>query len=194
MIANAGPTALPPPRSRGFTLVEVMVSLFVISIGLLGLAKIQALAYASTSTASMRSLVALQAAGLAASMHANREYWGLGLQPATITITGAPSGATVAPSLNAGAATANFCNFGQSAPCTPTQLAAYDVYTWSTALNNMLGNSNWSAIINCAIGTTPVNCQVTITWNENAVSVNSQSASNTTNATFNPTYILYVEP
>ena len=62
-------------HTRGFTLLEVMVSLVVTSIGLLGIAKLQALAYASTGSASVRSLVALQAAGLAASMHADRGYW-----------------------------------------------------------------------------------------------------------------------
>ena len=34
-------------RSRGFTLIEIMVALIVISVGLLGIAKLQALAYAS---------------------------------------------------------------------------------------------------------------------------------------------------
>src|SRR5271170_6778354 len=76
-------------RMGGFTLLEVMIALFVTSIGLLGIAKIQALAYASTSSASARSLVAIQAAGLAASMHANRNYWAAGAQPTSITITGA---------------------------------------------------------------------------------------------------------
>src|ERR1700678_1427642 len=59
-------------RAGGFTLLEVMVAVVVTAIGLLGIAKIQALAYASTTTASVRSLVALQASGLAASMHADR--------------------------------------------------------------------------------------------------------------------------
>ena len=35
-------------RARGFTLLEVMVALVVTTIGLLGIAKLQALAYAST--------------------------------------------------------------------------------------------------------------------------------------------------
>src|SRR5271169_198769 len=65
-------------RSAGFTLIEIMVALIVTSIGLLGIAKLQALAYASTGSAAVRSLVALQAAGLAASMHVNRSYWAAG--------------------------------------------------------------------------------------------------------------------
>src|ERR1700678_3910095 len=75
-------------RTRGFTLLEVMVALVITSIGLLGIAKIQALAYASTGSASVRSLVALQAAGLAASMHANRSYWAGGFAPIPVTING----------------------------------------------------------------------------------------------------------
>jgi len=75
-------------RARGFTLLEVMVALVVTSIGLLGIAKLQALAYASTGSASMRSLVALQVAGLAASMHADRGYWSGNFVATPLTITG----------------------------------------------------------------------------------------------------------
>ncbi|MEA3161860.1 MAG: hypothetical protein QOD95_3408, partial [Gammaproteobacteria bacterium] len=41
---------MPPAHARGFTLLEVMVSLFITAIGLLGIAKLQALAYASTGS------------------------------------------------------------------------------------------------------------------------------------------------
>ena len=60
---------------RGFTLVEVLVALIIIGVGMLGIAKIQALAYASTGTAALRALAALEASSLAASMRANRGYW-----------------------------------------------------------------------------------------------------------------------
>ena len=64
-----------PPARNGFTIIEVMVALVVISIGLLGIAKMQALALASTSTSRLRSLAAIQAASLGSAMHANRAYW-----------------------------------------------------------------------------------------------------------------------
>ena len=170
--------------------MEVMVALFVISIGLLGIAKIEALAYASTSTASTRSLVALQAAGLAASMHANRNYWAAGLAPPLFTITGTTiSDAT----LNSTAVAPNACAFGGGAPCTPATLAAYDLHTWAAALNSMMGNSSPVTTVNCPIAI-PINCQISVTWNERAVSINSQSQTATTGATFTPTYVLYVEP
>jgi type IV pilus assembly protein PilV len=75
-------------RTRGFTLLEVMVAVVITAIGLLGIAKIHALAYSSTATAGARSLVALQAAGLASSMHANRTYWAAGTAPVPVVITG----------------------------------------------------------------------------------------------------------
>jgi type IV pilus assembly protein PilV len=158
---------------------------------LLGIAKMQALAYASTGTASVRSLVALQAAGLASSMHANRGYWAAGAAPVPVTITGTViSDAT----LNASAATPTYCVFGSgTTPCSSALQAAFDLHTYAAALNGMLANSNPITTINCPI-TTPINCTIQVTWNEKAVSINAQSAASTTQSTFAPTYTLYVEP
>jgi type IV pilus assembly protein PilV len=192
-------------RAGGFTLIEVMVAVVVTAIGLLGIAKIQALAYASTTSASVRSLVALQASGLAASMHANRTYWS-GMAPVPITITSSGTASTISDNtLNTSATTANFCYSG-SAPaggCSAVQLAAFDLHTWANALNapGMLLNYNPVTTISCPTANIPITCTITVTWNEKAVSVNSQGVANTVvasgtaqNGTFQPTYILYVEP
>jgi type IV pilus assembly protein PilV len=176
----------------GFTLIEVMVALIITAIGLLGIAKIEALAFANTGSASSRSLVAIQAASLASAMHANRQYWALGLAPTPFTITG-----TVIsdPTLAGTALGATDCYLGGAAPppCSPATLAAFDLHTWATAMNALLPGSNPVTTITCA-GTLPVNCTVAITWNEKTVSLNTQAAANTTAATFAPTYTLYVEP
>jgi type IV pilus assembly protein PilV len=76
-------------QSGGFSLVEVMVALIVMSIGLLGIAKMQAAALSNTAIARTRSLAAIEAASLAASMHANRGYWSSPAVAASITIQGA---------------------------------------------------------------------------------------------------------
>jgi len=178
-------------HARGFTLIEVLVALIITAIGLLGIAKIQALAYASTGSASVRSLVALQAAGLAASMHANRGYWATGSAPVPVTI----SGTTISDAtLNSTATSPTACvsGFGGT-PCATAVLAAFDLHTYATALNAMLGNSNPVTTINCPVAI-PVNCTIQVTWNENAVSINTQGAADTTQTTFAPTYTLYVEP
>jgi type IV pilus assembly protein PilV len=199
-------------RLRGFTLIEVMVALFVTAIGLLGIAKIQALAYASTGTASVRSLVALEAAGLAASMHANRSYWAGGFAPVPITISGTPITIT-GGSLNTEATVPAFtttpttgsCQAGSgNTPCSAELIAAFDLHSYGTALDGMLNNSNPTTTINCPlIAGQPMNCVIQVSWNEKAVSISKQSATDTTQCTtasatdacqFNPTYTLYVEP
>jgi type IV pilus assembly protein PilV len=193
-------------RAGGFTLLEVMVAVVVTAIGLLGIAKIQALAYASTTTASVRSLVALQASGLAASMHADRTYWALGGAPVLFTITGSGTTSTISDNtLNTTATTSNFCYSGvaPTGGCSIAQIAAFDLHTWANALNapGMLFNLSPVTTIACPAAPQPITCTITVTWNEKAVSVNSQGVTNTVvangaaqNGTFQPTYVLYVEP
>jgi type IV pilus assembly protein PilV len=138
--------------------------------------------------------VALQAAGLAASMHANRGYWASSLA-VPITITGtAISDNTLATT----ATSPTYCQYGSgSTPCSTTAIASSDLQTYATALNAMLGNSSPITTISCpapALIGSPVSCSIQITWNEKAVSINTQSGANTTQATFAPTYTLYVAP
>jgi type IV pilus assembly protein PilV len=191
--------------ARGFTLIEVLVALIITAIGLLGIAKIQALAYANTGTASVRSLVAIQAAGLASAMHANRSYWAAGAAPASFTITGSSTGVVISDTTLAGAATgtcvlggvSTFCDCmfgGALAPCTPASMAAFDLHTWAAALNRQLGNSNPITTIACPTAATPINCTISVTWNEKSVALNAEAAASTTTATFAPTYTLYVQP
>jgi len=199
------PEALTPgfhANARGFTLLEVMISLIITSIGLLGIAKIHALAYSSTTTAAARSIVALQTAGLAASMHANRSYWAAGLEPAQIIITGTTINDVT---LNGAAATLGNCLPGAGpmpcdcvsgygpTPCGIAVMAAFDLHTYAAQLMAALANLNPVTTINCAAvpTTNPITCTIQVTWNEKAVSINKQGVANTS---FGPTFTLYVEP
>jgi type IV pilus assembly protein PilV len=182
-------------RQRGFSLIEVMVALIVVSVGLLGIAKMQALAYASTGVASKRSLAAIQASSLASSMSANRAYWAAGLAPPTITVNGTAI-ASADPALSAG----TDCTLAGAAPCTPSQVAGYDMKAWATALKTLLLSDQ--ATITCTQGVVPVNCVVTITWTENQVALNTQEAAasnaavaaGTPAALQLPSYTLYIQP
>jgi type IV pilus assembly protein PilV len=193
MKTRRGLTAGFGKQARGFTLLEVMVSLIITAIGLLGIAKIHALAYSSTATAGVRSLVALQTAGLAASMHANRTYWSTGAAPVTITITNTTIDDAT---LNGAAATVGYCVAGIGpAGCTPDLMAAYDLHTYAAQLFATLGNSNPITTINCAaVPPNPLSCTIKVTWSEKAVSVNKEGVANTAPLAFAPTYTLYVEP
>ncbi len=184
--------------ARGFSLIEVLVALIVVSIGLLGIAKMQAIAYSSTGVASKRSLAAIEAASLASSMHANRAYWSV---PGTAALNTTVNGLAVA-STDPGLAAGGNCAVGGTVPCTPNQLAAYDMQSWAAALQALLPNDQATIVCQSTAAPTPVTCTVTITWTENLVAVNQQEATaanqavaaNSPAALQLPSYTLYIEP
>jgi type IV pilus assembly protein PilV len=166
-------------RAEGFSLVEVLVALFIIAIGMLGIAKIQALAYASTSTSTLRSLAAIQASSLASAMHANRNYWSVVSAGFSYQFTGTGAPTTTDTTLTgAGCTTA----------CAAGPLAAYDVQQWVAAVNLILPNATGS--ITCPT-VNPVTCGIQLSWSESNDAVNTQAQGNTMAA---PTYTLYVVP
>lgn len=194
------------PRERGFTLVEVMVAVIVICIGLLGIAKMQALALANMTEARLRSLAAIEAASLAASMHSNRNYWGT-TPPASIVIN--PAAAPIITSSDGalgGQATADLANLnacvgtsGGGAQCAPINLAAYDLARWINNLEGLLPHPTATVLCPTIAGNvTPPACTIQISWSEVAVAMNSQEAAQQAagnNGQFEtPTYLLYVEP
>jgi type IV pilus assembly protein PilV len=193
-----------------------MVAVVVICVGLLGIAKMQALALSNSNSSRLRSLAAIEAAGLAAAMHSNREYWAGNAPPATITVN-----ASVAPQIqssdaalqaDAGVALA----LGPTDPnsillpcigvndgvpkCTDVELAAFDLARWTASLNALLPNPQ--STISCATpaaGTGPPSCTIQISWNEKAVSMTQQEATQEANnpgaaQIEKPVYFLYVEP
>jgi type IV pilus assembly protein PilV len=188
--------------ARGFSLVEVLVALIVLSVGLLGIAKMQALALASTSVAGMRALAAVEANSIADSMHLNRGFWAntnasglvVSIVGSTVSVTTpGPTGTTppVLPEVNC----------VTSAPCDGPTVAGYDLQEWANALNQLLPGDQ--ATISCNTSD-PIDCFVTIQWSEQAIGMNgaqAQAASTaasenagTSAAIQNPTYVLYVEP
>jgi type IV pilus assembly protein PilV len=166
-------------RSEGFSLVEVMVALVVCCVGLLGLAKMEALSISSTGVAGTRSLAAIEASSLAAAMHANRGYWAGGFAPATTTVNLATANTAVAA-----------CSTPGATSCVPSAMAAYDLQQWALALKALL--PGFLGTINCSTTGFPVTCTIQIQWVENAVAANAQQ-TNIGNLQL-PTYVLYVQP
>jgi type IV pilus assembly protein PilV len=174
-----------PASSRGVTLIEVLIALVIVSIGLLGIAKMQALAIASTRGASTRSLIAIQAASLAAAMHANRFYWS-NVSTAASTFEADVSNTTITASTD-GALTTQSTNC-QTAVCVGVAMAAYDLASWGGAVNNVMKGS--TSKVQCSGA--PSTCTITVTWQENLVGMNA----NTQNVaqTLTNTYALLVQP
>jgi type IV pilus assembly protein PilV len=172
-------------RSRGFSLVEVMVALVVVSIGLLGLAKMESVALSSTSVAGSRALAAIQAASMASAMHANPSYWGAGVAPASTTIyydTSNNLQISDTATLAVVKTSPTGCLAAGTSACSVSQMAAYDVQQWAFALKQVLPAP--FATIACFTGGFPVTCTVTVQWAEKAVAGNAQQ----------PIYTLFVQP
>jgi type IV pilus assembly protein PilV len=181
-------------RARGFSLIEVMVAVIVICVGMLGIAKMQALSVSNTTTARLRSLAAIEAASIASAMHSNRQYWAnTVVLPFNFTLNAgvvASSEAALATQTATDQATVpdNVC-FGVQ--CTALQLAAFDVARWSTNLTGLLPNPTANIVCPATPGVAaPPSCTITISWNERSVAINQQE----TVALALPTYTLYVEP
>ena len=189
----------------GFSMVEVMVATLVVSIGLLGIAKMQALALASTGTAKMRSLASIEAASLASTIRADRAYWAAITSPAAtpFVVTINSSGAVSATDTTLNTATTAECT-STATVCTSNQVAAVDLNTWAAGLVATLpapkaGTSN--AVITC-IYSPPVSCTITLNWNENVVAMNTSTNAAATQAQNSAalqritatTYTVYVDP
>ncbi|HTV97605.1 MAG TPA: type IV pilus modification protein PilV [Steroidobacteraceae bacterium] len=174
---------------RGFSLVEVMVALVITSIGLLGLAKMESLALSSTGVASGRSIAAIQASSLAATMHANRGYWAsAALASTTVQVV---NGVVTIQDPVLSSVVPNNCSVPGTTACTVDQMAAYDVQQWAAALGALLPAS-LSTITCTQVVTSPITCTITIQWAENAVALNAQQTQ--MSALQPPTYTLNVQP
>jgi type IV pilus assembly protein PilV len=199
--------------SSGFSLIEVLVALLVISIGLLGIAKMQALALSNTNGGRLRALAAIEAESMAQALQAERNYWGNITTAVTATIAGSAGKASVSSSDTTQNATNIVCSAPSSytgglqltpcsgtgtvscastaAPCTAQKMAAYDLQQWAGRLQGVLGTD--AATVNCAIATTtsPVTCQITVNWAEEQVNPNANGSST---AMLPPSYTVFVNP
>ncbi len=140
-------------RQRGFSLLEVLVALLVLSIGLLGLAALQTMGLKFNTQSYQRTQAVLNAYDIIDRIRAN---------PA-----GMAAGSYDDIDISATAPTLPTC------PCTPAQMADYDIAQWKASLVQLLSEGrgavcrgNLDATWNCTVagGT---NFQVGIEWKEN---------------------------
>lgn len=109
-------------KQEGFTLLEMLIAAVIFSIGLLGLAKMQAQSLRLTHNSLLRTTATLMAADMADRMRANLVATDLGLS---------------SPYNNAAGGNSPNCF---STGCTPAQMAAQDIYDWNAALKESLPN------------------------------------------------------
>jgi type IV pilus assembly protein PilV len=156
-------------RSAGFTLIEVLVSLVVLSIGLLGTAKLMLVSSRSNDSAYLRSQATELAYEILDNIRANQQ----------LAIAGGYATALTAAPANPG-----FTCIGAVA-CTPGNLALYDIYQWKMRLNATSGLTPAGVLPNGkgSVATTLTGTQttvvITVTWDDTAAQSSFGSAANT---------------
>lgn len=109
-------------QHTGFSLIESLIALIIVSIGLLGLAALQTSALRNTQIANISSNATLSAHDIIERMRANP--------------TGMQSKAYNAPSLVA------HSNCYSTTGCTPTEIAENDMYEWVSELTKKIPQSS----------------------------------------------------
>jgi type IV pilus assembly protein PilV len=137
-------------RARGFTIVEAMVALVVLSVGMIGVAALHGQGLGASRSAQFRSVAVNLSADMADRIRANR----------------------LAGAAYAGGAANNNCDpaGGGGVDCSPVQMAQHDLFAWNQQVTNSLPNGNWQIAFNG--GTNPPTYTVTVFWDEVGSPVN----------------------
>jgi type IV pilus assembly protein PilV len=132
-------------KQQGFTLLEVLIALLVLSIGLLGLAALQTTGLRSNEMASMRTTSTMLAYDISDRIRANPQGvtdgdYVIGTGP----ITGTPIDCT-------------------STDCTTAQLALFDLNQWKNAVATLPGGLGDIT----QIAGPPLTHTITVRWDQN---------------------------
>jgi type IV pilus assembly protein PilV len=129
-------------RQRGDTMIEVLVTIIIIAVGVLGTAALQVTTLKNLSSSHSASVAAIVAEDLGERMHAN------------------PT-AALADNYVHSTAPQEYPNCVTDS-CTPAQLASFDIGTWWVDLGNMLPSA--SGQVTRTAGTNTF--VVTVRWDE----------------------------
>lgn len=184
----------------GFSLIEALVALLVITIGLLGVAGLQALAFNNTHTASLRSIAAIEASNMAAYMDANPAFW-REIPPSSVTVV--PVNGSVNFTGVGGSTMAGYLPTScTTTSCVPNSMAAWDMQNWGSSLGQQLPSAEGGVQCGNGIGpgasttSIPMTCVVTVRWQEKNLALNPGSTGSSAPLPSSSTenYSLVVQP
>jgi type IV pilus assembly protein PilV len=127
------------PKQRGFTLVEILVAVLVLSIGLLGLAGLQATSLRNSTSAAERTQATFLAYDIIERMRANKDAAETGGYDTALNT--APSGTTNCQT--------------SGAACSAADMAAFDLNQWKCLLGKWSSNTVCSTTLDIDRGLLP---------------------------------------
>jgi len=148
-------------RQSGATLIEILVSVLVLSIGMLGMVSLQARAMQFNTSALYRSQANTMAYNIIDLMRANSGDNGA----VAVYMNG----------INDALPSNNSCITNT---CTPRELAEYDLYTWLTDLDTLLPNGLGEISVDNS-GLSPI-YTITIQYDDSRAEKSSASGQETT--------------
>ena len=128
-------------KQSGFSLLEVLITLVILAIGLLGLAGLQTTGLKQNQSAYLRSQAAQMSYDIADRMRANMSALSSYETTNPATATAATSGCT-------------------TAPCTKAQMASNDLYEWNKTLVDTLPSGTATISLSGGI------YSISITWDD----------------------------
>ena len=128
-------------RIRGFSSVESLVALVVLSVGLLGVARMYVFSLQNGRSALLNTQAVILAADMADRIRAN--------QTAGIDYAGAA---------------ADFGCVEGGVDCTPTQMASNDLLIWQNEVANALPGGQATVAVN--VGTFPTTFVISVVWSD----------------------------
>ena len=114
-------------RAKGFTLIEVLVAMLILSISLLGMAGLQIMSLQSSGSSLSRSQATMLAYDLAERMRRNSDQSGFYVNNLDQTITSPDC---------------------LSTGCSPEELAREDIIQWQTSLQDINGAATIASVDN----------------------------------------------
>lgn len=166
-------------QDAGFSLIEVLISLVIIAVGMLGVAGIMALSMNNDTSSRLQSLAALEATSMATAIQTNQAYW----------VNGAGA------SYRGTAPTTSSQNCNGTTACAASDIATEDLSNWGYTIAQSLPNGKGT--VDCSTqpqtGTSPAatTCSIGIQWQANQMANDHQSTP-ATSAT--QSYVLVVQP
>lgn len=138
-------------RNRGFSLMEVLVTLIVLSIGLLGLAGLQLSSLQDNHSAYLRSQATIMAGNIIDRMRANRTIARSGNYDIAIGTSASTP--------------ASGCTGSAGDNCTPAEMATLDLSEWKTDLADTLPSGDGS-ISRTTLAGDQILVTVTVQWDD----------------------------
>ena len=155
---TTGSTFSEKPPQQGFSLVETLVAIIVLSIGMLGIAGLQATSLRLTHDAHLRSQATQLSYDIIARIRSNP---------------------TADYSFNGTAPTSSPDCLGNSSSCSPNDIRDYDLAMWSQSVFNQFPDAVPTIT---ATPATDIDYQITITWYDRLEALAQQSDDDTPQA------------